>query len=57
MSLLWGEARDDRGVKVTARLRGPEGYTLTAMTALAVVERVLAGQAPRASRRRESLRG
>jgi len=28
---------------VTSRLRGPEGYTLTALTALAVVERVLTG--------------
>jgi short subunit dehydrogenase-like uncharacterized protein len=45
-SLLWGEARDDRGARVVARLRGPEGYTLTALTALAVLESVLAGQAP-----------
>jgi short subunit dehydrogenase-like uncharacterized protein len=43
MSLLWGEARDERGAKVVSRLRGPEGYTLTALTALAVIERVLAG--------------
>jgi short subunit dehydrogenase-like uncharacterized protein len=43
VSLLWGEARDARGVKVVSRLRGPEGYTLTALTALAVMERVLAG--------------
>jgi short subunit dehydrogenase-like uncharacterized protein len=42
-SLVWGEALDDRGCRVTGRLRGPEGYTLTALTALAVVERVLAG--------------
>jgi short subunit dehydrogenase-like uncharacterized protein len=45
-SLLWGEARDDRGGQVVARLRGPEGYTLTALTSLAVIERVLAGHAP-----------
>src|SRR5262249_18382808 len=45
-SLLWGEARDGQGNRVEARLRGPEGYTLTALTALAVLERVLAGQAP-----------
>jgi short subunit dehydrogenase-like uncharacterized protein len=44
-SLLWGEARDDRGARVVSRLRGPEGYTLTALTALAVIERVV-GQAP-----------
>jgi short subunit dehydrogenase-like uncharacterized protein len=41
--LLWGEVTDDRGAKAVARLRGPEGYTWTALTALAVVERVLAG--------------
>jgi short subunit dehydrogenase-like uncharacterized protein len=27
-------------------LRGPDGYTFTVRTALAVVERILAGQAP-----------
>jgi short subunit dehydrogenase-like uncharacterized protein len=44
MSLLWGEARDDVGGRAVSWLRGPEGYTLTALTALAVVEKVLAGQ-------------
>jgi short subunit dehydrogenase-like uncharacterized protein len=44
-SLVWGEARDDRGGCVVSRLSGPEGYTTTALTALAVVKRVLAGQA------------
>jgi short subunit dehydrogenase-like uncharacterized protein len=43
---LWGEATDDANNKVVTRLRGPEGYTFTAWTALAVVDRVLAGQAP-----------
>jgi short subunit dehydrogenase-like uncharacterized protein len=43
-SLLWGEARDDQGGRVAARLKGPEGYTLTALAALAVVERVAAGE-------------
>jgi short subunit dehydrogenase-like uncharacterized protein len=42
---LWGEASDGRGAKVVTRQKGPEGYTLTALTALAVVERVLAGEA------------
>jgi short subunit dehydrogenase-like uncharacterized protein len=45
-SVLWGEATDDQGNRVASRLRGPEGYTLTALTSLAVIERVLAGQAP-----------
>jgi short subunit dehydrogenase-like uncharacterized protein len=45
-SLLWGEAVDPGGERVVSRLRGPEGYTLTALAALAVVERVLRGEAP-----------
>jgi short subunit dehydrogenase-like uncharacterized protein len=44
-SLLWGEVRDDRGARAVARLEGPEGYTLTALTAVAVVEAVQAGAA------------
>ena len=34
------------GQEVASRLQGPEGYTLTIQAALAVVERVLAGNAP-----------
>ncbi|MBY0526060.1 MAG: saccharopine dehydrogenase NADP-binding domain-containing protein [Gemmataceae bacterium] len=45
-SLVWGEASDDAGRKMVSRQRGPEGYTLTARTALAIVRHVLAGQAP-----------
>jgi short subunit dehydrogenase-like uncharacterized protein len=41
---LWGEAGDDRNALVVSRQHGPEGYTLTALAALAVLERVLAGQ-------------
>lgn len=44
-SMLWGEAANDAGEKVVSRLTGPEGYTLTARTAIAVVERVMAGDA------------
>jgi short subunit dehydrogenase-like uncharacterized protein len=40
---LWGEATDDAGNKVEARQTGPEGYTLTALTALAVAEKILDG--------------
>lgn len=43
---FWGEARDEAGNVATARLYGPEAYTFTALTALAAVERVLAGEAP-----------
>ncbi len=45
-SLLWGEARDAAGRRVISRMRGPGGYTFTALTSLAIVQRVLAGRAP-----------
>jgi short subunit dehydrogenase-like uncharacterized protein len=45
-SFVWGEVSDDAGQKRSSRQRGPEGYALTAMTALLAVERVLAGNAP-----------
>ncbi len=44
-SLLWGEATDIHGGRVVSRIRGPEGYTLTASSAVAVVARVLKGEA------------
>lgn len=40
---LWGEASDDAGNHVEARQTGMEGYTMTALTALAVAEKILAG--------------
>jgi short subunit dehydrogenase-like uncharacterized protein len=45
VSRLWGEATDESGRRATSRLTGPEGYTLTALTAVAAVEKVLAGGA------------
>jgi short subunit dehydrogenase-like uncharacterized protein len=45
-SLLWGEASDEAGRRVVSRLATPEGYTLTAQAALAIVGKVLEGQAP-----------
>lgn len=44
-SRLWGEATDDGGRRVTSRLTGPHAYTLTALTAVAAIEKVLAGGA------------
>jgi short subunit dehydrogenase-like uncharacterized protein len=44
--LVWGEVRDAIGRRAVSRLKGPEGYTLTMLTALSIVERVLAGDAP-----------
>ena len=45
-SLLWGEAMDPGGRSAVARLRTPEAYELTALSALAILDRVLAGEAP-----------
>ncbi|HEY2848035.1 MAG TPA: saccharopine dehydrogenase NADP-binding domain-containing protein [Pyrinomonadaceae bacterium] len=41
-TLMWGEATDDAGNRVESRQQGPEGYTLTAIAALNIVERILA---------------
>ena len=43
---IWGEVVDADGQRAEARLHGPEGYTFTMLTALAIVERVLEGNAP-----------
>ncbi len=40
---LWGEVIDDLGRRAVSRLETPDGYDLTAETALGGVERVLAG--------------
>lgn len=42
-SFVWGEVRDNFDNKAVSRLRAPEGYTLTALAALAIVGHVLAG--------------
>ncbi len=43
-SLLWGMVEDANGVQAQSRLRTPEGYTLTALSSLLIVQKVLAGQ-------------
>ncbi len=40
---LWGAAADKNGNKVEARLICPEGYTTTVLTALAIAEKIAAG--------------
>ncbi len=40
---LWGEATDAEGNRVESRLICPEGYTMTALTALKIAEKILAG--------------
>ncbi len=42
-SLVWGQATNAGGNKVTVRLSGPEGYTLTTHGALIIVQKVLNG--------------
>lgn len=42
-TLLWGEASDLNGNRVESRQQGPEGYTLTAIAALNIAEKILSG--------------
>lgn len=42
-TLLWGEARDLNGNRVESRIQGPEGYTLTAIAALNIAQKILDG--------------
>jgi short subunit dehydrogenase-like uncharacterized protein len=44
-SLVWGEAADAGGRVARARLRAPEAYAFTALAAVEIAERVLAGGA------------
>ena len=42
-TLLWGKATDDSGNEVESRLQSDEGYTLTALAALKIAEKILDG--------------
>jgi short subunit dehydrogenase-like uncharacterized protein len=42
-SLVWGKATNEKGQQVSARLVGPEGYTLTAFSSLIIAKKVLDG--------------
>jgi short subunit dehydrogenase-like uncharacterized protein len=42
--LLVGEATNKEGIKAAALMKVPEGYTLTAMTSVAIAQKVLAGE-------------
>ena len=42
-SLVWGQATNAEGKKATVRLSGPEGYTLTTLATLIIVQKVLSG--------------
>lgn len=43
-SAVWGRVEDSEGKWAEARITGPNGYLLTAHSALLVVERILSGQ-------------
>lgn len=51
-AVLVGEARNAAGQTVRSRLRTPEGYALTALTAFDAAKRVAAGEVGRALKRR-----
>ena len=42
-TLMRGEARDNDGNSVTSLQQGPEGYTLTAIAALNIAEKIMSG--------------
>jgi short subunit dehydrogenase-like uncharacterized protein len=42
-TLLWGEAFDANGNHVEARMQCPEGYTITALAALNIMQKILDG--------------
>ena len=43
ISCVWGRVEDDDGRSAEARITGPEGYLLTAHSALIILQRVLSG--------------
>jgi short subunit dehydrogenase-like uncharacterized protein len=45
-SLVWGKVWNKAGQSVEAQLIGPEGYTLTALSSLTIVKKVMEGNAP-----------
>ncbi len=45
-AVLWGEARDEFGRRARAALRTPNGYSLTAQTAVELARRLAVGKAP-----------
>ena len=42
-SLVWGEVTNAKGETKSARMVGPEGYTLTAQTSLTIAKKILGG--------------
>lgn len=44
ISLVWGQVKNAEGKTATARLTGPEGYTLTTHSSLLIIQKILAGK-------------
>ena len=44
LTYVWGEVRNAAGITRQARLHSPEGYTLTAHSALLIAKKILAGE-------------
>jgi short subunit dehydrogenase-like uncharacterized protein len=42
-SLIVGEAFNDDGMSVSSKLKTPEGYSLTALATVEIMERILSG--------------
>jgi short subunit dehydrogenase-like uncharacterized protein len=42
-SLIWGQVANNKGEKVTARISGPDGYTLTMHASLLICQKILGG--------------
>lgn len=47
LSLIWGEVKDDAGHQASSKLKTPETYELTALTAVASAKKALSGSGPR----------
>ena len=45
-SFVFGEVTNSKNEKVSARLSGPDGYTMTAETSLLIAQKILSGQYP-----------
>ncbi|MES2774617.1 MAG: saccharopine dehydrogenase NADP-binding domain-containing protein [Bacteroidota bacterium] len=42
-SLVWGEVTNAAGKEISARMQGPDGYTMTAHTSLIIVKKIMEG--------------
>lgn len=45
-STIFGEVKNPKGEQAVSLLKGPEGYDLTALTAITIIKKILAGNAP-----------